>query len=60
MIWLKDAHKKREVASLTKIMSCHLVIMICEKLKLNMNTLIIRVSEKAENHIGTSAELKFG
>ena len=41
-------------------MTCHLVIMICEKLKLNINTLIIRVSEKAENHIGTSAELRFG
>lgn len=60
VIWLKEAHKKREVASLTKIMTCHIVIMISERLKINLNTLIIRVSEKAENHIGTSAEIKYG
>jgi D-alanyl-D-alanine carboxypeptidase len=31
VIWLKDAHKKREVASLTKIMTCLVTINLMEK-----------------------------
>jgi D-alanyl-D-alanine carboxypeptidase len=44
VIWLKDAHKKREVASLTKIMTCYLSIMLSKKYQLNLNELVFRVS----------------
>jgi D-alanyl-D-alanine carboxypeptidase len=59
VIWLKDAHKKREVASLTKIMTCHLAILLIEKYNFNITELTFRVSQKASALIGTSADLKF-
>jgi len=59
-IWLKEAHRKREVASLTKIMTCYLVLYLAEKLKLDIKKLMFRVSEKASKVIGTSANLRFG
>jgi D-alanyl-D-alanine carboxypeptidase len=37
VIWLKDAHKKREIASLTKIMTCYVVILVAERLNVNIN-----------------------
>jgi len=37
------------MASLTKIMTCYTVLMISERLKLNINELVIRVSNKAES-----------
>lgn len=59
-IWLKEAHRKREVASLTKIMTCYLVLYLSEKLKLDIYKLNFRVSDKASKVIGTSANLIFG
>jgi D-alanyl-D-alanine carboxypeptidase (penicillin-binding protein 5/6) len=60
VIWLKDAHKKREIASLTKIMTCYLSLLLCEELKLNVRELVFRVSYRASSLGGTLAELKFG
>jgi len=39
-----EFHKRREVASLTKIMTCLLCLRLCEKYKLDINTLIFKVS----------------
>ena len=60
VIWLKDAHRKREVASLTKIMTCHVAILLAERFKFDIYKLRFRVSEKASKTIGTSATLVYG
>ncbi|CAG9318076.1 unnamed protein product [Blepharisma stoltei] len=50
----------REIASLTKIMTCYVAIkLIKESQTLNLNT-IVKVSTNAQSAIGTSAELKAG
>jgi len=48
------------VASLTKIMTCYLVLYLCDKLKLDLYKLTFKVSDKASKVIGTSAHLRFG
>ena len=60
VIWLKDAHRKREVASLTKIMTCHTAILLAERFKFDIHRLKFRVSEKASKTIGTTANLIWG
>lgn len=57
VIWLKDAHRKREVASLTKIMTCHVSLLLAERFKLDIYNLYFRVSERASKTIGTTANL---
>mmetsp|Transcript_32033 Transcript_32033/g.31743 ORF Transcript_32033/g.31743 Transcript_32033/m.31743 type:complete len:173 (+) Transcript_32033:281-799(+) len=50
----------REIASLTKIMTCHVVLKLLAKTdKVTMDS-VIKVSEKAASMIGTSAELRGG
>ncbi len=59
-MWLKDAHRKKEIASLTKIMTCLVSIQIAERLKLNIKKLVFKVSEKSSKTTGTSANLAQG
>ena len=53
----KLERERREVASLTKIMTCYVVLNLANKLKLDENTTMIEISENAANISGTSAEL---
>jgi len=54
----KDCHSKREVASLTKIMTCYTVLKLIEKLNINKTKEIVTISSTASRVIGTSALLK--
>jgi D-alanyl-D-alanine carboxypeptidase (penicillin-binding protein 5/6) len=48
--------ERRECASLTKIMTCHVVIKLMERFKIKESQLV-EVSEAAASVIGTRAEL---
>lgn len=50
--------ERREVASLTKIMTFFTVLKLCEKMKITYTTEKVTVSEDAEDVTGTSAFLK--
>ena len=52
-------NKKREMASLTKIMTCFSVCKCIEKYKININR-EIKMSKTASKCSGTSANLKQG
>lgn len=54
----KDCHSKREIASLTKIMTWYTVLRLIDKFKLNKATELVCVSKEASSVIGTTAELK--
>lgn len=54
----KDWHSRREIASLTKIMTWYTVLKLIDKFKLNKSTELVSVSKEATGVIGTSAELK--
>lgn len=56
-----NASQQREVASLTKIMTCHLVLSLLDRYfeVVSLNT-IVEVSERAAKTPGTSAKLKTG
>ena len=56
----KAENDRKEIASMTKIMTCFLVIQICRKLKLNPEKTCIQVSKHASSIEGTSAKLKTG
>lgn len=49
---------RREIASLTKIMTCYTVISLLKRFDINENTTMVKISENAANISGTSAELK--
>ena len=51
--------ERRECASLTKIMTCYLVIKLLDRFKVDVDTLIT-VGQDASNVNGTSAELVEG
>ena len=51
----KREYQRREVASLTKIMTCHVVIELCKHWKLNPRIQEVTVSEVASDIRGTSA-----
>lgn len=51
--------ERRECASLTKIMTCYVVIKLMERFSIKDNTLV-EISEAASNVIGTSADLLEG
>ena len=53
-------YQKREVASLTKIMTCHVVLQLCKQWQLNISKTKILVSDVAANIRGTTACLKTG
>lgn len=49
-----------EIASLSKIMTCYLSILICTKYKVDIKTCTYRVPDKVSETPGTSAELEAG
>ena len=49
-----------EVASLSKIMTCYLCILACRRYMIDMKTFWIRVSDRAAEMPGTSADLQAG
>lgn len=52
--------KQREIASLTKIMTCYTVLKIIEKYSLNKHSTLVVVSKRASTEIGTTANLEDG
>lgn len=50
----------REIASLTKVMTCFTVLKLMEKYSLNKHSTLITVSKRASGEIGTSAHLVEG
>lgn len=51
---------RREVASLTKLMTLYTVYRLCDLLKINMQEEMIVVDEESCQVSGTSANLKLG
>ena len=56
----KNLNKKREMASLTKIMTALVVIQLVEKMKLCPYTIYLQISKKASSYQGTTANLLEG
>lgn len=52
--------ERREVASLTKIMTCYTVLTLIEKLNLDIETTFLTISFEATNILGTVADLAEG
>jgi D-alanyl-D-alanine carboxypeptidase len=59
MLFGKNEKDRREVASLTKIMTCYCVFKLSERFGIKDDTLL-EISEYASQVIGTSAELLEG
>jgi serine-type D-Ala-D-Ala carboxypeptidase (penicillin-binding protein 5/6) len=57
LIFGKMEKERREIASLTKIMTCYTVLSLSDKLNLDKDTTMITISSEAANILGTSAEL---
>jgi D-alanyl-D-alanine carboxypeptidase len=53
-------HKRREIASLTKIMTCYVVCKLIREYKVDPKTTYIQVSAMASSMNGTSANLQYG
>jgi D-alanyl-D-alanine carboxypeptidase len=56
---MKDSHKRVEIASITKIMTCYLVLSIAKKFRLNIRSEKALISERASKMPGTSASLNY-
>ena len=56
----KCENDRREIASMTKIMTLFVVIQIIRKIKLNAEKTMLQVSKNAATVGGTSAKLKTG
>ena len=56
----KREYQKREIASLTKIMTCWVVINLCKDYSINPAQTYVMVSDTAAAVRGTSASLKSG
>lgn len=56
----KDAHRKREIASLTKIMTFYTTLQLLQRFSLNPDQVYFKISLRSANVTGTSAELRFG
>ena len=52
--------ERREIASLTKIMTCYVVLLLLKRFDLDEKKHYIEVSDLAASTSGTSAELKTG
>ncbi len=50
--------ERREIASLTKIMTCYVVLQLVKRFELEEKKHLIKVSENAATTTGTSAELR--
>jgi len=57
IIYSKKGEETREMASLTKIMTCIVSLQLCQEFKLNINKTWFRVSQLAASMTGTSANL---
>lgn len=57
LIWGKNEHSSREVASITKMMTAYVVLRLIEQLKLDPLTSMVSVSEYASSVGGTTANL---
>lgn len=53
-------HKVREIASLTKIMTCFTILKLIEKYSLNKHATLITISKNASQIVGTSSRLQEG
>lgn len=53
----KNENVRREIASLTKIMTCFLTLQCCSKLEIKSETTYFEVSRFASSIIGTTADL---
>lgn len=51
----KKSKESIEVASLTKIMTCYLCLLVCKKYGIDLKSYMTRVSDKAGVMPGTSA-----
>ena len=56
-LFFKKHYKRREIASLTKIMTCLISLEILNYFKIDPKSLKLRVSKQASEAIGTSADL---
>ena len=56
----KCENDRREIASLTKIMTCFVVVQIMRKIKLDARKTLLQASKNAATTGGTSARLKTG
>lgn len=56
----KCENDRREIASLTKIMTCFVVVQIVRKIKLDAQKTMLQVSKTAATVGGTSAKLRSG
>ncbi|CAD8045853.1 unnamed protein product [Paramecium sonneborni] len=59
IILKRKSNKKVEVASLTKIMTFYVTLLIVELFNLNLKEIKVKVTKKASETIGTTAELKY-
>ncbi len=57
VLFQKNGDEIREMASLTKIMTCLVSIQLAASLKLKLKSTYFKVSQLAANTIGTSADL---
>ena len=60
VVFGKREYYKREVASLTKIMTCYTVIQLAKEFQINLKKEKITVSAVASDIRGTSANLETG
>jgi serine-type D-Ala-D-Ala carboxypeptidase (penicillin-binding protein 5/6) len=58
--WGRNYNIKRQIASLTKIMTCLVACELIESLQINVLTFLCEVSETAGQMVGTTANLKCG
>ena len=56
----KREYFRREVASLTKIMTSYVVLSLCKTFNLNLKTTEVKVSNIASDIRGTTANLQTG
>jgi serine-type D-Ala-D-Ala carboxypeptidase (penicillin-binding protein 5/6) len=56
----RNSNNQIEIASLTKIMTSYLCLLICRKYNVDVYTYATRVGEKASETPGTTAELQNG
>jgi D-alanyl-D-alanine carboxypeptidase len=56
----REGEEQIEIASLTKIMTFYLSLMVCRKYSICPKNIVVRVSDRAERVPGTSAKLQAG
>ena len=56
----KGENEKREMASITKVMTSFVTLQICQRIKLDMRRTMFKVSKSSASMGGTSAKLRTG